>query len=305
MADSGNIYGYDPSVAGAVIFMLLFLGMLAWHGHIMFKKKVWYFIPFFIGVAFEFLGFAIRLASRKDPSNIPLYAMQMLFVLLAPALFAASIYMILGRMLVFYGAQFASIVSVRWMTRIFVIGDVLSFLLQCGGGGLQAQGGSMAKTGSNVVIGGLVIQLIFFGMFVVTSMIANRRLCKNNWPKDGPYRIQWQTMLNVLYCGSILILIRSIYRVAEYAEGYGGSIMTHEVYMYIFDILLMFVVTCIFIYWHPVYCMGNKVDKKAQSPMGRMPLHLRNVSQDTMEPPVMKAPQWTQTTNPGDYLNKV
>lgn len=305
MAEHDNIYGYEPSGAGAGIFLAVFLFTLAGHGYIMFRKRVWYFIPFFIGVAFEFLGFAIRLASRNDPGDIPLYAMQMLFVLLAPALFAASIYMILGRMLVFYRAHFASIVSVRWMTRIFVTGDVLSFLLQCGGGGLQAQGGDSAKTGSNIVIGGLVIQLIFFGMFVVTSIIANRRLCKNHWPKDGPYRIQWQTMLNVLYIGSILILIRSIFRVIEYAQGYGGYLMSHEVYMYIFDILLMFVVTCIFIYWHPVYCMGNKVDKKAPPTVTQTHVHLRNVSQDTMEAPVVKAPQWTEATNAHDNWNKV
>uniref|UniRef100_A0A060T3Y7 ARAD1C44088p n=1 Tax=Blastobotrys adeninivorans TaxID=409370 RepID=A0A060T3Y7_BLAAD len=260
-----SIYHYVPSLAATIVSMVIFFLLSIWHGYILIRKKVWYFIPFFIGVVFEFLGYAIRIGSRNKPGSIPLYALQMLFVLLAPPMFAASIYMVLGRMLVFYRAQFASIVSVRRMTAIFVTGDVISFLLQCAGGGIEGSGSDLESIGANVVIGGLCVQLLFFGMFVITSIIANRRLINNNWPKNGPYRMQWQGMLNVLYVTSALILVRSIFRVVEYAQGWNGFTMNHEIFMYMLDTLLMFFVVCIFIYWHPVYCIGNKVDIKAST----------------------------------------
>ena len=61
------------------------------------------------------------------------YIGQSLLLLLAPALFAASIYMILGRLIVALNAGSNSIIRPSWLTKIFVVGDVLSFLMQCGG----------------------------------------------------------------------------------------------------------------------------------------------------------------------------
>lgn len=59
--------------------------------------------------------------------------MQSLFILLAPILYAASIYMVLGRIITFLKGEHLSYVPVRLMTRIFVLGDVLSFILQAAG----------------------------------------------------------------------------------------------------------------------------------------------------------------------------
>lgn len=56
-----------------------------------------------------------------------------MLILLAPALYAASIYMVLGRLMIHLDAQKLSLVRVSWMTKIFVTGDVISFLMQCGG----------------------------------------------------------------------------------------------------------------------------------------------------------------------------
>jgi hypothetical protein len=41
--------------------------------------------------------------------------------------------MVLGRLIVHLAAEQHSLVRVNWMTKIFVTGDVISFLMQCGG----------------------------------------------------------------------------------------------------------------------------------------------------------------------------
>lgn len=56
-----------------------------------------------------------------------------MLLLLGPALFAASIYMILGRLITRLDASSHSIVRPKWLTKIFVVGDVLSFCVQGGG----------------------------------------------------------------------------------------------------------------------------------------------------------------------------
>ncbi len=59
--------------------------------------------------------------------------MQTLLILLGPALLAASIYMILGRMIRLLGAEEYALIRTNWMTKIFVTGDVISFLSQGAG----------------------------------------------------------------------------------------------------------------------------------------------------------------------------
>jgi len=59
--------------------------------------------------------------------------MQTLLILLAPALFAASIYMVLGRLIRLLRAEQYSLVRINWLTKVFVLGDVLSFLAQSAG----------------------------------------------------------------------------------------------------------------------------------------------------------------------------
>lgn len=59
--------------------------------------------------------------------------MQDLFILLAPILYAASIYMLLGRIITFLHGEHLSYVPVRLMTKIFVSGDILSFIIQAAG----------------------------------------------------------------------------------------------------------------------------------------------------------------------------
>jgi hypothetical protein len=59
--------------------------------------------------------------------------MQSLLLLLAPALFAASIYMVLGRIIRLTDGEAYSLIRVSRLTKIFVAGDVLSFLVQSTG----------------------------------------------------------------------------------------------------------------------------------------------------------------------------
>lgn len=54
-------------------------------------------------------------------------------ILLAPPLYAASIYMTLGRLIIHLDAERLSVVPVKWLTAIFVTGDVIAFVMQAAG----------------------------------------------------------------------------------------------------------------------------------------------------------------------------
>lgn len=75
-------------------------------------------------------------AESPDFTKNP-YIIQSILLLLGPTLFAASIYMILGRLVVLLEAESYSMIRPRWLTKVFVLGDVLSFFAQ--GGGMLAR----------------------------------------------------------------------------------------------------------------------------------------------------------------------
>jgi hypothetical protein len=99
------------------------------------------------------------------------------------------------------------------------------------------------------VVAGLFAQLVSFGLFVVAAAIFNVRI------KKAPTRLcferPWQKHLIGLYIVSLLILIRSVVRVVEYLQGYTGYIMTHEVYLYVFDATVMFIAVVSMNWIHP------------------------------------------------------
>lgn len=56
--------------------------------------------------------------------------MHTLTLLLAPALFAASVYMALGELIFFTGGEFQSSISKLYLTKIFVSSELVSVLVQ-------------------------------------------------------------------------------------------------------------------------------------------------------------------------------
>ncbi|RDW80851.1 hypothetical protein BP5796_05549 [Coleophoma crateriformis] len=253
---SYQLYKYDPSFAAALIGASAFGITTLLHIFQLVKNKTWYFIPFVIGGLFEVIGYIGRIISSKQASGewtLMPYLIQTLFLLLGPSLLSASIYMVLGRMIRVMGAESLSPIRVNWLTKIFVVGDVVSFLMQGSGGGMLAKATTTSATslGNTIIKLGLLIQIVFFAFFMVVSVIFNIRLQRNPTLVSKSGEVPWTKLLYVLYAASFLILIRCIFRFLEYVQGQNGYLLEHEVYMYIFDAVLMFFAMSLFNICHP------------------------------------------------------
>jgi hypothetical protein len=178
--------------------------------------------------------------------------MQSLLILIAPALLAASIYIILGRIILLVNGAKYSIIPPKWLTGSFVCGDILSFAIQSGGGGIQAMGTlSSMNLGSKVIIGGLLTQIVSFGFFIVVAITFQVRMLKERKTDPGLHDLPWRKHLVAVYIGSALILVRSVFRVVEYLMGNDGYLLRHEVFLYVFDATLMLLVIALFNWVHP------------------------------------------------------
>lgn len=110
---------------------------------------------------------------------------------------------------------------------------------------------SAIDLGENIITGGLIFQVIFFGFFMIVTCVFHRRIMRAPTPTSLTIDLPWQRFLYVLYAASILIMVRSVFRVAEFAGGSSGSLQLSESYIYIFDATLMFITSGLFIIWHP------------------------------------------------------
>jgi hypothetical protein len=209
-------------------------------------------------------GYAARFLSAKSPNSTILYIAQSLLILLPPSLYAATIYIIYGRIVLFVNAPDASIIRPTRVTKIFVIGDILSFFIQSGGGGMMAQAKS-ADLGQKVILARLFAQLIFFGFFLVTAIVFERRIMRSGMrytiPRYGKHT--WRALLLLLLAAAVVIIQRCVYRVVEFSQGQDGYLMTHEVFMLLGDTAPMFFVQAVFHFIHagdvfPKGGIGNK-----------------------------------------------
>ncbi|KAE8157656.1 RTA-like protein [Aspergillus tamarii] len=179
-----------------------------------------------------------------------------MLIILPPSLYAATIYMTYGRIVMFVNKPHMSVVNPRKVTKIFVSGDVSAFLLQLAGGGMQTIN-SMRSIGQKVLVVGLVVQLIFFGFFLyvaVSFLVRLRRSGSGMNLIGGP----WLRLLHVLFLVSVLVIGRCVFRIIEYVSGTDGYIYSHEVFMYIFDAIPMLFVQGIFHFYHPGKILTGK-----------------------------------------------
>lgn len=105
--------------------------------------------------------------------------------------------------------------------------------------------------GENIIITGLAIQLLSFGFFIFVSFVFHRRM--NMYPTTPSLSssFSWKKHIFALYTVSVLVVLRSIFRIAEFIEGSEGELLRHELYLYLFDAALMCLLMLILNVVHP------------------------------------------------------
>ncbi|KAJ4137285.1 hypothetical protein NW768_002867 [Fusarium equiseti] len=264
----GNYYlwEYVPSLPGAIAFSVAFLLITLAQGYRMFRGKHWFTFPFFIGGICEVLGYIFRALAYNATNSLAIYIMQSLFLLLPPVFFAATLYMVYSRIVRAVGGEEFSLITVRKTTRLFVIGDFITFNIQGNGGGLLANQ-KLANVGKIIVIVGLIAQIILFLAFVTICVVFHRRFRAHLRRSDALVEVRWESYLNMLYITSAFILIRNIFRVVEFIMDKDGYLMQKEWPTFVFDAVLMFLVMVAFYVWYP----GNLTSTSRDSTVELVP----------------------------------
>lgn len=147
---------------------------------------------------------------------------------------------------------------------IFLIADICSFTIQVSGGGLTAisdisiaQLGEWLDTkhiysllGSKILLSGLAAALCVFVFFLCMLVYLHIKLRRRGNLTEEGYK--GEKLIFILYIDMILLIIRSVYRVAEYGNlQYHNSISTNEKLFYGLDMLEMATLNILWIPFHP------------------------------------------------------
>ncbi|TWU73095.1 hypothetical protein ED733_004308 [Metarhizium rileyi] len=114
--------------------------------------------------------------------------------------------------------------------------------------------GEKEKIGRYVLIGGLVFQLVAFGLFLCVSRrfhVSANSMARPDAPRG------WQRVVLSVFVPGVLIMVRCIYRVCEFAEGTNGYAFRTEWLFWVLETLPMTDAIGIFIIYHPSRFLGE------------------------------------------------
>ncbi|KAG6371792.1 RTA1 like protein-domain-containing protein [Boletus reticuloceps] len=246
-------YSYNPSTAAAGIFAVLYAIASVVIFFRLSANRTWWGLCLPIGAAVMSAGFALRIAMTIYPNSLPIYLCSALFILLAPAAFLAFDYILYGRFVVNCIQRRHSLIRPERTARYFVVSDITSFLvLGTGGSLLGSTDPNTDKIGIYIVIGGLALQTLSFGLYILLVYYAYRSLKRNG---IKPFEQPWGKIMKLLFFSSAFFLLRCIYRTIEVAQGLGnGYLADHEAFFYVFDSLpLLIGISTYAVYWPSRY----------------------------------------------------
>ncbi|KAJ7503413.1 RTA1 like protein-domain-containing protein [Mycena galericulata] len=248
---------FVPAAAPAIVGLALYAlsGIVHWIQFFRIGKPFMLSLP--IGMTTMAIGFAVRILVHHSPTSLGLNIVTTLLILLSPCLFLALDYVILGRLAGVFGPEVSKesmLIAPTRVAVIFVSSDICTFLVQAIGGSMTTSSKiNTINLGNTIVIVGLGIQLASFGLFTILMIVFGIRV-KTRFPhvwrttgnKDfalfgkGP-SADWHILYYTLCLSCVSILIRSIFRMAEFIQGHKGYISTHEVFFYCFDALPLWI----------------------------------------------------------------
>jgi RTA1 like protein len=199
----------------------------------------------------EIVGYAFRLVSSQlDPYNIMYFVVQYFFIVIAPIFFSASIYTILSIFINRTKREFAP-APPKVILWIFITCDVIATGVQVAGAaliGVSASNGKDPTTPNNILLAGLAFQVFSFFTFCVLlgiSLFRARKVVMSSL----------KAFSAAVCATTLLVYLRTCFRLAETAEGLTSSLATHEVFFGCLEFAPIVIAVFILAVWHPGKCL--------------------------------------------------
>lgn len=212
---------------------------------------------------FEIVGYAFRLRSSPPPVGNPYavinFVIQYFFIVVAPVFLSAGIYTTITSLIALMGQGLSPLgLSRKTILGVFVTADVLATVVQVAGAALIGVAQSNRKdptTANNILLAGLVFQVFSFLVFLIllAIFIVNARKAAVSRGEGGMMRFT-----AAVVGSSLLVYLRTIFRLAETAEGIGGYASSHEAFFGALEFAPVVLAVGILGWWQPGRLFGKR-----------------------------------------------
>ncbi|MCJ1307055.1 hypothetical protein MMC25_000701 [Agyrium rufum] len=237
-----TVYGYYPNLGANAFFCAFFAVLCIVQIFLGIKYKTWTFmVALGLGCLAEAIGYAGRVIMHSNPYSNAGFESQICCLILAPAFIAAGVYLTLKHVVIALGRDFSRL-RPKFYTWIFICCDFLSLVMQAIGGATAATANTdaTAKIGGNVMLAGIVIQVVTLLVFAALStdfFLSVRKNVASLHPEATALRssTRFNTFLTLIGLAFITVFIRCVYRIPELADGWASSIMQNETLFIVLD----------------------------------------------------------------------
>lgn len=221
------------------------------------RYKVWLFIPLTLACLLETIGYIFRsLSSKDDPYHVIWFVVQYFLIVVAPVFISASIYVCINR-LISWAKSNSHAVDRWWLAPNpilwgFLTVDVVTTIMQIAGAALIGSSQSNMKdptTGNHILLAGLALQSFSFTVFLAVLTLFRLALAKDSG-LNGTNKNKDQFIVAVALA-SLLVYLRTLFRLAETAEGLFGPVSTNETFFGTLEFTPVVIAICILAVWHP------------------------------------------------------
>lgn len=154
---------------------------------------------------------------------------------------------------------------------IFIVCDVVATIVQVAGAamiGVAYSNGKDPTTPNHILLAGLVLQVIAFFIFILVFVAFI-------WRSRNQTTKEFKTFAAATFVATLAVYLRTLFRLAETAQGLEETLSTHEVYFGCLEFLPIVVAVYIFIYWHPGKWLGSKQNRGKSLERGTGDVELR------------------------------
>ncbi|GAX83129.1 hypothetical protein CEUSTIGMA_g10555.t1 [Chlamydomonas eustigma] len=245
-----DAFGYVPLDAPAYTAMPVFFVLAALLHHTNSKFHPCKFMTILTLCALnEAVGYGLRVLAAHI-TNVGTLLVPTGTILLVPNAMALVSYIVVGWAMKLSGLNIACL-RPSWIAWTFFISDVLAFTVQGFGAFLAILPvPGLVGPAQQVILSGLVIQCASLLLFIFVIYIIN--INPMYLLQDKP-DAAW--LFLALYCTTVLLLVRSLFRVVEFASGKQGYARTHEWMAYALDCIP--IMLCFIFYIHPKTHFGR------------------------------------------------
>ncbi|KAI0601495.1 RTA1 like protein-domain-containing protein [Biscogniauxia sp. FL1348] len=255
---------YEPSLAGNAVLLALFVVLIPISLFLGIKYRSSVFATAVAtGLALETMGYIGRVLLHSNPNSRGDFIVFLLGTTLGPTCICGAMFLIMPRIVAVYGEEFRSWRPV-WYLFLFYALTIISLVLELTGAIVSTvqDDDDLVNTGIRILVVGLAVQIVALGIFVAHAVMFAIALRTRRHVLDPKYsyvykNVFFKTFMVVFSVATILLILRTAYRIVEVAEGFESSIAQDETLFLVLDGTMVLIATVLLLAFFPARAFGQ------------------------------------------------